>query len=117
MKEKKSRLTCVTLEGVNAQVIEVETTFTKGLPSFYVVGLASSDTCCNLLSKMKSCRCSEIEIKHYKNKLSDPFLDRIDLFVVMQEVNSSDKGDMTSSQMHEEVIKAFKMQKKEGKKD
>ena len=46
-KEKKqaivNRLTCATLEGVNAKVIEVEATFTKGLPGFAVVGLASSD--------------------------------------------------------------------------
>ena len=38
-----NRLTCATLEGVNARVIEVEATFTKGLPGFSVVGLASSD--------------------------------------------------------------------------
>jgi magnesium chelatase family protein len=46
-KDKKefivNRLTCATLEGVNAHVIEVEATFTKGLPGFSVVGLASSD--------------------------------------------------------------------------
>jgi len=67
--------------------------------------------CGNLLSKVKSCRCSEVEIKRYQNKLSDPFLDRIDLFVVMQEVNSDDKRDVTSSAMHNAVIEAFKMQK------
>lgn len=72
--------------------------------------------CGNLLSKVKSCRCSEVEIKRYVNKLSDPFLDRIDLFVVMQEVSSEDKGDISSSQMHEEVLKAFKMQKLRGQK-
>lgn len=38
-----NRLTCATLEGVNARVNEVEATFTKGLPGFSVVGLASSD--------------------------------------------------------------------------
>mgnify|MGYP001814863513 FL=1 len=47
VKEKKetivNTLTCATLEGVNAHVIEVEATFTKGLPGFSVVGLASSD--------------------------------------------------------------------------
>ncbi len=47
VKQKKesivNRLTCATLEGVNAQVIEIEATFTKGLPGFAVVGLASSD--------------------------------------------------------------------------
>jgi len=70
--------------------------------------------CGNLLSKTKACRCSEVEIKRYRNKLSDPFLDRIDLFVVMQEVNSADRGDMTSAQMHQEVLRAFEQQKKRG---
>ncbi len=36
-------LTSAILEGVNAKIIEVEATFTKGLPGFSVVGLASSD--------------------------------------------------------------------------
>ncbi len=67
--------------------------------------------CGNMLSKVKSCRCSEMEIKRYANKLSDPFLDRIDLFVVMQEVQSDDKSDVTSEAMHHSVIEAFKMQK------
>ncbi|MCF6207618.1 MAG: ATP-binding protein [Sulfurovum sp.] len=72
--------------------------------------------CGNLLSKTKQCRCSEVEIKRYKNKLSDPFLDRIDLFVVMQEVQKEDKADVTSKAMHEAVIKAFVQQKKRGQK-
>lgn len=70
--------------------------------------------CGNLLSKTKPCRCSDVEIKRYQNKLSDPFLDRIDLFVVMQEVSSEDRGDITSAQMHEAVLKAFEMQKVRG---
>lgn len=70
--------------------------------------------CGNLLSKTKQCRCSETEIKRYQNKLSDPFLDRIDLFVVMQEVGSGDNGDITSAQMHEAVLRAFRMQKIRG---
>ena len=70
--------------------------------------------CGNLLSKTKVCRCSEAEIKRYRNKLSDPFLDRIDLFVVMQEVSSEDRGDISSAQMHQAVLEAFVMQKKRG---
>lgn len=70
--------------------------------------------CGNLLSKNNTCRCSEPEIKRYQNKLSDPFLDRIDLFVVMQEVSSDDKGDISSAYMHQEVLKAFRMQKIRG---
>ncbi|RLA66616.1 MAG: ATP-binding protein [Epsilonproteobacteria bacterium] len=70
--------------------------------------------CGNLLSKKNLCRCSELEIKRYQNKLSDPFLDRMDLFVSMQEVRPEDKGDSSSAQMHEEVLKAFKSQKLRG---
>jgi magnesium chelatase family protein len=70
--------------------------------------------CGNLLSKSKVCRCSEREIKRYKNRLSDPFLDRIDLFVVMQEVESSDSADVSSASMHQAVIGAFKQQKQRG---
>jgi len=70
--------------------------------------------CGNLLSKTKACRCSEVEIRRYQNRLSDPFLDRIDLFVVMQEVSSSDKGDITSEEMHQAVLRAFAQQKRRG---
>lgn len=70
--------------------------------------------CGNLLSKTKACRCSEVEIKRYQNKLSDPFLDRIDLFVVMQEVCASDKADISSSNMHEAVLQVFRAQKQRG---
>jgi len=70
--------------------------------------------CGNLLSKIKECRCSEQEIKRYKNRLSDPFLDRIDLFVVMQEVQSTDKQDVTSTAMHQAVLNAFSLQKQRG---
>jgi magnesium chelatase family protein len=72
--------------------------------------------CGNLLSKTKACRCSEVEIKRYRNKLSDPFLDRIDLFVVMQEVSSADKSDISSAQMHQAVLQAFEKQKQRGQK-
>ncbi len=72
--------------------------------------------CGNLLSKRKVCRCSDSEIKRYKSKLSDPFLDRIDIFVVMQEVEVGAKADMDSKTIHKMVIDAFKRQKLRGQK-
>jgi magnesium chelatase family protein len=33
---------CATYEGLDAKVVEVESTLTKGLPSFSVVGMAST---------------------------------------------------------------------------
>jgi len=70
--------------------------------------------CGNLLAKNKQCRCSEQEIKRYKNRLSDPFLDRIDLFVVMQEVSSADKKSIGSKEMKVLVNAAFVLQKQRG---
>ena len=63
--------------------------------------------CGNLLSTSKSCRCSDIEIKRYKNRLSDPFLDRIDLNVCMQENRADDKSSVSSKELQQEVFKAF----------
>ncbi|WP_428739984.1 magnesium chelatase domain-containing protein [Sulfurimonas sp.] len=37
------KLSCATLEGIEAKVVDVESTLTKGLPSFSIVGLASTD--------------------------------------------------------------------------
>lgn len=70
--------------------------------------------CGNALSKKRACRCSEQEVKRYKNRLSDPFLDRIDLFVVMQEVSADDKKDVSSKALKRMVNQAFKMQKERG---
>lgn len=53
-------------------------------------------------------RCSEIEIQRYKNRLSEPFLDRIDLSVVMQQVTSNDKTTISSQEMHKQVIEVHK---------
>ncbi|NQY93120.1 MAG: YifB family Mg chelatase-like AAA ATPase [Campylobacteraceae bacterium] len=81
---------------------------------FMFVGALNPCPCGNLLSIKKECRCNEVEVKRYKNKLSDPFLDRMDLFVIMNEVNSNDVSDVTSAQLHKRVLDAFVMQKQRG---
>ncbi len=70
--------------------------------------------CGNALAKSKVCRCSDIEKQRYRNKISDPFLDRIDLYVTMNEVTKDDISDVTSSQLHQKVIDVFKIQKLRG---
>ena len=80
------------------------------------VGAMNPCHCGNLLSKRKVCRCTEQEIKRYKNRLSDPLLDRIDIFVVMQEVTPEDKRGIDSATMKQMVRDAFIAQKKRGQK-
>jgi len=84
---------------------------------FLFIAAQNPCPCGNLLSSKKECRCTELEIQRYKNRLSEPLLDRIDLYVQMDEVKSDDTSTITSSQMFKIVKKAFKMQKARGQKE
>ena len=81
---------------------------------FLFVGAMNPCSCGNLLNQHVECRCSEVEIKRYKNRLSDPFLERIDLYVVMQHVNQNDKATISSKEMHEKVLEVHKRVKLRG---
>jgi len=73
--------------------------------------------CGNLLSSIKSCRCNEAEVQRYKNRLSEPFLDRIDLYVVMNDTSNDSKNVVTSKELHKNVLNAFLKQKERGQKE
>ncbi|MDQ7068845.1 MAG: YifB family Mg chelatase-like AAA ATPase [Sulfurimonas sp.] len=81
---------------------------------FLFVGAMNPCPCGNLLDRDKECRCSDLEIQRYKNRLSDPFLDRIDLNVVMQNVNADDTPSLSSKEMHKMVVEAHIRAKKRG---
>ncbi|MCR6572791.1 YifB family Mg chelatase-like AAA ATPase [Campylobacter insulaenigrae] len=68
--------------------------------------------CGNLFSKNQTCRCQENEIKKYKNKISSPILDRLDLYVAMDEISYEDKSSFDSKKMSELVFEGFVFQKK-----
>lgn len=74
--------------------------------SFLFIGAMNPCPCGNLLHDTKECRCSELEISRYKNRLSDPFLDRIDLHVTMQNIALSDPASVSSQELHTQVIEA-----------
>lgn len=78
---------------------------------FLFVAAQNPCPCGNYLSKTKPCICSPLDIKRYKGRISGPLLDRIDLYIVMDETKSDDKADISSKEMSELVLKAFKMQK------
>jgi magnesium chelatase family protein len=81
---------------------------------FLFVGAMNPCPCGNLLNANLECRCSELEIQRYKNRLSEPFLDRVDLNIVMQSVNVKDKASLSSKEMHERVIEVHKIIKNRG---
>ncbi len=83
---------------------------------FMFVAAQNPCPCGNLLSSLKSCRCTDLEIKRYKQRISDPLLDRIEIYVTMQESDAKDEPSVDSATMHEKVIEAFRRQKERGQK-
>jgi magnesium chelatase family protein len=74
---------------------------------FLFIAAMNPCPCGNLLSYKKECRCSDLEVKRYKNRLSSPLLDRIDIYVQMDEITSEDKPSISSSEMFKKVKIAF----------
>jgi len=85
--------------------------------NFLFIGAMNPCPCGNLLDEHKECRCNELEIQRYKNRLSDPFLDRVDLNVVMQNVSKKDKPSLSSKEMHKKVVQAHIFLKQRGQKN
>lgn len=81
--------------------------------SFLFAAALNPCPCGNLLSPIKECRCKDVDVAKYRNRLSEPFLDRIDLFVQMNEgkIDFSKEQSMTSEQMRQKVFDAFCFQK------
>jgi magnesium chelatase family protein len=84
--------------------------------NFLFVGAMNPCPCGNLFSTTTACRCTDLEISRYRSRLSDPFLDRIDLYVQMHAVNAEDKPSVSSKELHQKVREAFLRQKKRGQK-
>ncbi len=84
---------------------------------FLFVSAMNPCPCGNLLSDTLECRCSDLEIRRYKARLSDPFLDRIDLYVQMQSVRAEDRPSVSSEQMHETVLRVHALQRGRGQRE
>ncbi|MDA3907450.1 MAG: YifB family Mg chelatase-like AAA ATPase [Sulfurimonas sp.] len=82
--------------------------------NFLFIGAMNPCPCGNLLNEHLECRCNDMEIQRYKNRLSDPFLDRVDMNVVMQNVKADDKSSFTSKELHRKVVEAHMFSKKRG---
>jgi magnesium chelatase family protein len=81
---------------------------------FLFVAAMNPCPCGNLFNPAVPCRCSDREIANYKNRLSDPFLDRIDLYVQMQPIAPGDRSSVTSESLHQKVLRAHARQRRRG---
>lgn len=96
---------CVLISRVNTK--------TKYATDFLFAAAQNPCPCGFLFSEYHSCRCNEVEIKRYKTKLSAPLLDRIDIYVAMDE-QKDDTTSYNSATMQEDVLRAFTIQKQRG---
>ncbi|WDL69822.1 YifB family Mg chelatase-like AAA ATPase [Helicobacter winghamensis] len=82
---------------------------------FMFVAAMNPCPCGNLLSLNKECRCNQKEINAYKSKISEPFWDRLDLFVAMQEnahlESKTTAHRIDSKTLQNQVLNAFRFQK------
>jgi len=101
----------------NSILISRVNTKIKYPTKFLFVGAMNPCPCGNLLSSTKDCRCNDLEVQRYKNKLSEPLTDRIDLLVTMNEYSKKDTSIVSSQELHKQVINAFVMQKNRKQKE
>ena len=82
---------------------------------FMLVAAMNPCPCGNYGSKTKECRCTQMQIDKYRNRISSPLLDRLDIHIEMNEIDYSDltskeKGESSAS-IRERVIAARRIQK------
>ena len=89
--------------------------------SFLMVAAMNPCPCGYYGSRMQECRCKPYEIAKYRNRISEPLLDRLDMHVEMAEVGYSDitsnKPGESSAAIRERVDEARRIQRERYKKD
>ncbi len=77
---------------------------------FLFVGAMNPCPCGNALSPELVCSCSPKDIKRYKASISGAIMDRIDLYVLMSQNSADDASSVSSAELNEHVLSAFKAQ-------
>ena len=89
--------------------------------SFMLIGAMNPCPCGYYGSRVQECRCKPYEIAKYRNRISGPLLDRLDMHVEMAEVGYSDitsnKPGESSAAIRERVDEARRIQRDRYKKD
>jgi len=83
---------------------------------FMLIAAMNPCPCGYFTSRFHQCRCSASQIEKYRNKLSGPVLDRIDIQVEVSDISYEkfydDSRSKSSDEMRRNVLKARKVQKK-----
>jgi magnesium chelatase family protein len=89
---------------------------------FLLMAAMNPCPCGHLTDPLRECRCSPEQVQRYRNKLSGPLLDRIDMHIEVPSIGSqvltkdNKNQGPPSSQLQERVIKAREIQMKRANK-
>lgn len=101
------------LEDKQIQIIRTHGKYT--FPADFMLVAAMNPCGCGYYPDMQKCRCSEMDIRRYKNRISQPLLDRIDLCIKVNKIPYEElygkKKEETSAQIRTRVIQAHGRQK------
>ncbi len=85
-------------------------------PADFLLVAAANPCPCGYYPDLNRCQCSETQIKNYLGKISQPFLDRIDLCVEVEKVPyeaiNSQMKEESSEAIRERVMKAREIQER-----
>ena len=71
---------------------------------FMLIGTMNPCPCGYLGDQKYECKCTEHQIQNYRKKLSGPLLDRIDMTIEVNRVNSEDLLNNTSNDSNEHIV-------------
>ena len=101
------------LEDRNVSISRVQSSLTYPC-NFMLVASMNPCPCGYLGDKQRECKCTEQQITNYRNRISGPLLDRIDIHVEVSNVkfeNFSKSNEESSEQIKARVNKARNIQK------
>ena len=101
------------LEDRNVSISRVQSSLTYPC-NFMLVASMNPCPCGYFGDKERECKCTEQQIINYRNRISGPLLDRIDIHVEVSNVNFesfSNSNEESSEQIKERVNKARNIQK------
>jgi magnesium chelatase family protein len=105
----------ITIESLRQPLEDREITIARAkdtatYPAEFILITTSNPCPCGYFGTNKTCRCTAHEIQHYRRKLSGPILDRIDLYVEIDEVAHESlltaKRDISETLSVREKVKA-----------
>ncbi len=101
------------MEERQIQIIRTHGKYT--FPADFMLVAAMNPCGCGHYPDMQKCRCSEADIRKYKNRISQPLLDRMDLCIKVnkipyEELHGREKEE-TSAQIRSRILRAHERQK------